>query len=84
MPERVKLVTFGATLYATMPFPDPLAPATIVIQLTSDTALHDTPEPAVTETVKPVEPSPETWAVVGEIVVVPVAPNCVTMKSINV
>jgi hypothetical protein len=57
VPVRGVVFGFAATLYVTVPMPDPLAPAVIVIQAALADAVHEQLVPVVTlkEPVPPVE-----------------------------
>ena len=80
VPVRDVADVFAVTLYATFPFPVPLAPTPIVIQASLLTAVQLQVAAAVTETL----PLPAIDVVrfkdVGEIVVVHGSPACVTVN----
>ena len=67
VPLRVEVAVFAATLYATEPSPDPLAPLVTVIHATLLVAVHAQPVSDVTAT-EPVPPPAGTDWLVGAIV----------------
>jgi hypothetical protein len=72
------VVVFAATLSATLPSPDPLAPAVTVIQAALLTAVQVQPVGAVTETLL-VPPAAVLDALVADSANVHVTPLCVTV-----
>jgi hypothetical protein len=66
VPVRREPVVLAATEYWTVPFPDPLAPDVIVIQLALLAAVHAHPALVVTRTLPAPPPEPK-FALLGEI-----------------
>jgi hypothetical protein len=67
VPVRLLPVLFAATVKLTVPFPVPVDPLVMVIQLALLTAVHAHPDCVVTETV-PVPPAFSNVSLVGEMV----------------
>jgi len=81
VPVRDDVLVFAATLYLTVPFPLPLAPALIVIhEMALLVAVQVQPEPAVTLTVPVVAADDVRFDDVGEIVNVHGAAAWVTVN----
>jgi len=80
VPVRAAVLVFCVTLYVTLPFPVPLAPAPIVIHASLLVAVQLQPVPAVT-VIEPLAASDDGRLFdVGEIVNVHETPACVTVN----
>lgn len=80
VPVRVALVVFAATLYATVPFPVPVAPTPTVIQATLLVAVQLHPVGAVTVTAPLTAIDDINVDETGEMAETQDAPVCVTVK----
>ena len=80
VPVRLPVDAFAAALKLTVPFPVPVAPEVMVSQVAPVCAVQLHPVPPVTATL-PVPPDAGKVCETGAIVIVQLAPACVTVKA---